>query len=111
MTKFASVAAAALGLALVAATPAFANSGRAGGPDTQNPVAHQAVAANGPQIQVWGGRGIETRPTASAEAVTGGSDEVATYNVGRLTYRVVKVHQPASSTQVAHDEYITFISG
>jgi hypothetical protein len=109
MRKFA-IAVAAVGLALVASTPAFAN--RQGGPDTQNPVPHEAVAANGPQITVWGGEELDTRPTVSVDAVTGGSSEdVASYTVGRLTYRVVKVHEAATSTQFAKDEYMVFING
>jgi hypothetical protein len=113
MTKFTTAAVAALGLALVASTPAFAG-GRVGGPDAQNPIAHEGVAANGPQIQVWGGEEVDTRPTVSADAVTGTSsnDVVATTNAGRFTYRVVKVHQPSENAhEIAADQYITFING
>ena len=107
-----ATAIAAVGLALVASTPAFAG-GRAGGPDTQNPIAHEGVAANGPEIQVWGGQEIDTRPTVTADAVTGGSsDLVTTYNVGRMTYRVIKVHQAnENGNQLASDEYVVFVNG
>ena len=109
MRKFAT-AIAAVGLALVASTPAFAN--RQGGPDTQNPVPHEAVAANGPSIQVWGGREQHLQPSVTADAVTGtSSEDVASYTVGRLTYRVVRVHQSGTGTQFAKDEYIVFVNG
>jgi len=114
MTKFTTAAVAALGLALVASTPAFAD--KAGGPDTQNPVPHDAVSVNGlATIQVWGGRGQHIEPTVLADSVTGttsSDDVVATYNVGRMTYRVVRVHQSSENgTQVAKDEYIVFTNG
>jgi hypothetical protein len=100
----------AVGLALVASTPAFAN--RQGGLDTQNPVPHEAVAADGPQITVWGGEELDTRPTVSADALTGtSSQDVASYTVGRLTYRVVKVHESSTSTQVAKGGYFVFVNG
>jgi len=112
MTKFNTAAVAALGLALVASTPAFAG-GRAGGPDLQNPIAHEGVAANGPLVQVWGGQEVDVRPTVTAEALTGGSSaDVVTYNQGRLTYRVVKVHQSSETGNlIAKDEFITFNNG
>ena len=112
MRNFAT-AIAAVSLALIASTPAFAGGSRKGGPDTDNPVPHVAVAANGPMIQVWGGKGLETRPTVSADAVTGGTLElVATYNVGRLTYRVFKTHQAdENGNQLASDEYVVFVNG
>lgn len=109
MRKFAT-GIAAVGLALVAATPAFAN--RQGGPDTQNPVAHEGAPASGALVQVWGGREQHLQPGVLADAVTGtSSDEVASYTVGRLTYRVVKLHEPATGTQFAKDDYVVFVNG
>jgi hypothetical protein len=113
MRRFAT-AIAAVGLALVASTPAFAN--RQGGPDTQNPVAHEGVPVTGPLVSVWGGRSVQTQPTVAANAVTGtASDEVASYVAGSgrgtVIYRVVRVQQPGTGTQFAKDQYILFING
>jgi len=114
MRTFAT-AIAAVGLALVASTPAFAN--RQGGPDTQNPVAHEAVPVTGALVSVWGGRGQQTEPTVAADAVTGVSSEnVASYVAGSgrgtVIYRVVRVQQPAGTgTQFAKDQYVLFVNG
>jgi len=110
MTKIAA-AIAAVGLALVASTPAFAN--RAGGPDTQNPVPHvPAFASAANTVQVLGGRGERlVEPTVTAEALTGStSDLIATYHVGRIIYRLIRVHQ-SGDRPLAKDEYILFHNG
>jgi hypothetical protein len=112
MNKFTTAAVAALGLALVASTPAFAG-GRTGGSDTQNPVEHVGAPANGPEIQVWGGEEVDTRPTVSVDAVTGGSSgSVTTYNAGRITYRAVTSPDAASNgSSVATNHTVVFQNG
>jgi len=112
MTKFNTAAVAALGLALIASTPAFAG-GRVGGPDVQSPIVHEGVAANGPLVQVWGGEEVDVRPTVAAEALTGTTKDFAgsyAYNQGRLSYRVEKVHV-TNGTQLAKDQYIVIFNG
>jgi len=100
MTKFTTIVAAA-GLALIASTPAFAN--KAGGPDTLNPVVKEGTpVSSNAGVQVWTGRSMETEPVVLAETVTGTvSDPSDTYQVGRLTYHVIKAPSGGGETELA----------
>jgi hypothetical protein len=110
MNKFTSAAVGAIALALIGSTPAFAG-GREGGPDTVNAVEHVGAPANGPEIWVWGGQEIDTRPTVSANAVTGGSPEaVETTNEGRLTWRTITTPDN-SATAVAKEQAVQYHNG
>ncbi|HEY1722376.1 MAG TPA: hypothetical protein VGG27_14130 [Magnetospirillaceae bacterium] len=117
MTKF-TTAAAALGLALVASTSAYA--GRAGGPDTMNPIEKtgtpvtQAAQDNAPgYVVVWAGQQRQVQPVVTAEALTGTvNDPTEIVHVGRLAYRVEKPAAGQSEgTAVASSGRLVLING
>ena len=85
MTNF-TYSIAAMALALIAATPAFA--GRAGGPDTENAIVKQGVAVDQQTlVQAWAGQARELQPVVSAASLTGlASDPAGVYHAGRLTF-------------------------
>ena len=83
MTNIALVAAAA-GLALLASSPCFAN--QAGGPDTNNPIAHQGVAADwNASAAVLAGTSPVEEPTVPAAQLTGASVPMDTVHASRYT--------------------------
>ncbi len=115
MNKLTS-AVAAVGLVLVASTPAFAN--RAGGPDTTNPIVKEGVAATQNaavtgSVEVWAGQQRQVQPTVLADAVTGASsDPTEVVHVGRLAYRIQKDHAVGiDGTAVASSGRLFVVNG
>ena len=83
MTQIARVAVVA-GLALLASSPCFAN--QAGGPDTNNPVAHEGVAADwNASAAVLDGATPVVEPTVPAAQLTGASVPMDTVHASRYT--------------------------
>jgi hypothetical protein len=113
MNKLTS-AVAAVGLVLVASTPAFAN--RAGGPDTQNPITAEqraSAAANAPVEAkvVWAGDHREVEYGTYVDALNT-ADPTEVIHVGRLTFRAQ--HDTAadgSSDAVASSGRTYFVNG